>query len=104
MAIVLKDRVKETTSTTGTSDFVLGGSSSGYQAFSVIGANNFTYYCCYDNATGAWEVGYGQYTTTAGGTLVRTTVLSNSAATTSKISFAAGPKDVFITYPAEKAI
>ncbi len=104
MAIVLKDRVKETTSTTGTSNFVLGGASSGYQAFSVIGANNFTYYCCFDNATGDWEVGYGQYTTTAGGTLVRTTVLSNSAATTSKIVFAAGPKDVFITYPAEKAI
>jgi hypothetical protein len=104
MAIVLKDRVKETTTTTGTSNFVLGGSSSGYQAFSVIGANNFTYYCCFDNATGDWEVGYGQYTTTAGGTLVRTTVLSNSAATTSKISFSAGPKDVFITYPAEKAI
>jgi hypothetical protein len=104
MAIVLKDRVKETTSTTGTSNFVLGGASSGYQAFSVIGANNFTYYCCFDNATGDWEVGYGQYTTTAGGTLVRTTVLSNSAATTNKISFAAGPKDVFVTYPAEKAI
>lgn len=104
MAIVLKDRVRETTSTTGTADFVLGGASSGYQAFSVIGANNYTYYCCFDSATGAWEVGYGQYTTTAGGTLVRNTVLSNSAATTSKISFAAGPKDVFITYPAEKAI
>ena len=102
--LVLKDRVKETTATTGTSDFVLGGSSSGYQAFSVIGANNYTYYCCYDQATGDWEVGYGQYTTTAGGTLVRLNILSNSAATTSKISFAAGPKDVFITYPAEKAI
>jgi hypothetical protein len=104
MAIVLKDRVKETTATTGTSNFVLGGSSSGYQAFSVIGANNFTYYCAFDQASGDWEVGYGQYTTTAGGTLVRNTVISNSAATTSKISFAAGPKDVFITYPAEKAI
>jgi hypothetical protein len=104
MAIVLKDRVKETTATTGTSNFVLGGTSSGYQSFSVIGPNNFTYYCAYDQATGDWEVGYGQYTTTAGGTLVRTTVLSNSAATTSKIDFAAGPKDVFITYPAEKAI
>jgi hypothetical protein len=104
MAIVLKDRVKETTSTTGTADFVLGGATSGYQAFSVIGSNNYTYYCCFDQATGDWEVGYGQYTTTAGGTLVRNTVLSNSAATTSKIAFAAGPKDVFITYPAEKAI
>jgi hypothetical protein len=104
MTIVLKDRVKETTSTTGTSDFVLGGSSSGYQTFSIIGPNNYTYYCAYDQATGDWEVGYGQYTTTAGGTLVRDMVLSNSAATTSKISFAAGPKDVFITYPAEKAV
>ena len=104
MAIVLKDRVKETTNTTGTSDFVLGGTSSGYQNFSVIGANNYTYYCCYDQTTGDWEVGYGQYTTTAGGTLVRNTVLSNSAATTNKINFAAGPKDLFITYPAEKSI
>jgi len=104
MAIVLKDRVKETTNTTGTSDFVLAGSAAGYQAFSVIGANNYTYYCCFDQATGDWEVGYGQYTTTAGGTLVRSAVLSNSAATTSKVSFGAGPKDVFITYPAEKAI
>lgn len=104
MAIVLKDRVKETTATTGTADFVLGGSSSGYDAFSVIGANNYTYYCCYDQATGDWEVGVGQYTTTAGGTLVRDTVLDNSAATTSKINFGSGPKDVFITYPAKKAI
>jgi hypothetical protein len=104
MAIVLKDRVKETTATTGTADFVLGGAPSGYQTFSVIGANNFTYYCCFDQTTGAWEVGYGQYTTTAGGTLVRTTVMSNSAATTSKISFGAGDKEVFLTYPAEKAI
>lgn len=103
-AIVLKDRVKETTSTAGTSDFLLGGAASGYQTFSVIGANNFTYYCCFDNTTGDWEVGYGQYTTTGGGTLVRNTILSNSATTTSKIVFAAGPKDVFITYPAEKAI
>ncbi len=102
--LVLKDRVRETTLTTGTSDFVLTGAASGYQTFSVIGANNYTYYCCYDQITGDWEVGYGQYTTTAGGTLVRNTVLSNSAATTSKISFASGPKDVFITYPAEKAI
>lgn len=104
MAVVLKDRVKETTSTAGTSDFVLGGAASGYQAFSVIGADNYTYYCCFDNATGDWEVGYGQYTTTAGGTLVRNTILSNSAATTSKIDFAAGPKEVFLTYPAEKGI
>ena len=104
MAIVVKDRVKETTTTTGTSDFVLGGATTGFQTFSVIGANNYTYYCCVDPATGDWEVGYGQYTTTAGGTLVRNAVLSNSAASTSKISFSAGSKDVFITYPAEKAI
>jgi hypothetical protein len=102
MAIVLKDRVKETTTTTGTSDFTLAGAVGGFQAFSAVGNNNFTYYAAVDNTTGAWEIGYGQYLT-AGPTLTRTTILASSAAG-AKISFASGPKDVFVTYPAGKAI
>jgi hypothetical protein len=102
MALVLKDRVKETTSTAGTSNFVLGGASSGYQAFSVVGNGNTTYYAAFDSATGDWEVGIGTYSTT-GPTLTRDTVLeSNNAG--SKVVFAAGPKDVFLTYPAERAV
>jgi hypothetical protein len=102
MAIVVKDRVKQTTTTTGLSDFALTGTVSGFQSFSTIGNTNFTYYCAFDLATGDWEVGYGQYSTT-GPTLTRDTVLSSSAAG-AKISFASGIKDVFCTYPAEKAI
>jgi len=102
MALVLKDRVKEITSTTGTADFVLGGASSGYQTFSVVGNGNTTYYAAFDSATGDWEVGIGTYSTT-GPTLTRDTVLeSNNAG--SKVVFAAGPKDVFLTYPAERAV
>lgn len=104
MSIVVKDRVQETTATTGTADFALLGAVYSFQPFSVIGTNSYTYYAAVDPASGDWEVGYGQYTTTAGGTLVRNTVLSNSAGTLSKISFGSGLKNVFCTYPAEKAI
>ena len=102
MAIVVKDRVKETFTTTGTADFTLGGASVGYQAFSAIGNTNFTYYAAVDPSTGAWEVGYGQYLT-SGPTLTRDTILASSAAG-AKISFGAGSKEVFCTYPASKAI
>ena len=102
MAIVVKDRVKVVSATTGTSDFILGGAPSGFQTFAAIGNNNYTYYAAVDPATGDWEVGYGQYTT-AGPTLTRNTILSSSAAG-AKISFGSGDKDVFCTYPSEKAI
>jgi hypothetical protein len=103
MAIVLKDRVKETSTTTGTGTFTLLGAVEGYQAFSVIGNGNTTYYTIYNAEDGSWEVGIGTYTS-SGTTLSRTTVLSNSLNTTAKINFAVGTKDVFVTYPAEKAI
>lgn len=102
MAIVVKDRVKVVSATTGTSDFILGGAPSGFQTFAAIGNNNYTYYAAVDPATGDWEVGYGQYTT-SGPTLTRNTILSSSAAG-AKISFGSGDKDVFCTYPSEKAI
>jgi hypothetical protein len=102
MAIVVKDRVKETSTTTGTADFVLGGAAAGFQTFAAIGNTNFTYYAAVDPATGDWEVGYGQYSTT-GPTLTRNTILSSSAAG-AKISFGSGSKDIFCTYPSEKAI
>ena len=102
MALVLKDRVQETTTTTGTSDFVLGGAVLSYQAFSAIGNGNVTYYAAFDLTTGDWEVGIGTYSTT-GPTLARNTILSSSAAG-AKVSFAAGQKNVICTYPSEKAI
>lgn len=102
MALIVKDRVKESTTTTGTTDFVLGGAASGFQTFAVIGNGNTTYYAAVDQATGDWEVGIGTYSST-GPTLTRDTVLESSNSG-SKVSFAAGSKDVFCTYPAERAV
>jgi hypothetical protein len=100
VALVIKDRVKETTTTIGTGTLTLGGSSAGFVSFAVIGNNNTTYYTIVDGTTGAWEVGIGTYDT---GTLSRDTVLSSSD-NGSKVAFAAGNKDVFVAYPAEKAV
>lgn len=102
MAIVVKDRVQQTSTTTGTSDFLLTGTVAGFQTFAAIGNTNVTYYSSVDPSTGDWEVGIGTYSTT-GPTLARTTVLSSSASG-SKVSFGAGPKVVFCAYPSEKAI
>jgi serine acetyltransferase len=102
MALVVKDRVKVTFTTTGTSNFTLGSASLGFQSFSVIGDGNDTYYTAVDPITGDFEVGIGTYTT-AGPTLTRTTILESSAAG-AKVSFGAGSKDLFVTYPAERAV
>ena len=102
MALIVKDRVKESSTTTGTADFTLGGAAAGFQTFAVIGNTNTTYYAAVDQATGDWEVGVGTYSTT-GPTLTRDTVLESSN-TGSKVNFAAGSKDVFCTYPAERSV
>ena len=99
MALVLKDRVQETTTTTGTSDFTLGGAVLSYQSFSAIGNGNVTYYTAFDPNQGDWEVGIGTYTS-AGTTLSRDTVLSSSNSG-SKVSFGSESKDVFVSQPAE---
>lgn len=103
MAFVLKDRVKETSTTTGSGTITLAGASTGYQSFSAIGNGNSTYYCIALQGGNEWEVGIGTYTA-SGTTLSRDTVLSNSAGTTAKIVFSAGTKDVFVTQPSERAV
>ena len=100
MPLVVRDRVKESTLTTGLSTFVLTGTSTGFQDFSVIGNGNTTYYTAFDAGTGDWEVGIGTYTA-SGTTLSRDTVLASSAAG-AKVNFGAGSKEVFVTYPAGK--
>lgn len=102
MAFVLKDRVKETATTTGTGTFTLAGAATGYQGFSAIGNSNTTYYCIAGQTTSEWEVGIGTYTS-VGTTLSRDTVLASSNSG-SKVSFSAGTKDVFVVYPAGTAI
>jgi hypothetical protein len=102
MALVVKDRVKVTSTTTGTGTFTLGSAAAGFQDFSVIGDGNTTYYAIVDTTAGAWEVGIGIYTS-SGTTLSRDTVLESSNAG-ALVDFAAGSKDVFVTYPAERAV
>ena len=101
MALLVKDRIKETTTTTGTGTITLAGAVTGYQAFSVIGNASTTYYAIEDaNGTG-WEVGIGTYTL-SGTTLARTTILASSNSG-SAITLTSGTHDVFVTYPAGKA-
>jgi hypothetical protein len=102
MALVLKDRVKETSTTAGTGTITLDGAVTGFQSFSAVGNGNTTYYAIVDNATGAWEVGIGTYTS-SGTTLSRDTVLSSSTGG-SLVSFTSNPKDVFVTYPSEQGV
>lgn len=102
MALALKDRVKETTTTTGTGTVTLAGAASGFQSFAAVGDGNQTFYAISDAATGDWEVGVGTYTA-SGTTLSRTTVVSSSNAG-SLVNFAAGTKDVFVTYPASRSV
>jgi hypothetical protein len=97
MALVVKDRVQETTTTTGTGTLTLLGAVTGYQSFSVIGNGNTTYYTI-SSTSSEWEVGIGTYTS-AGTTLARTTVLASSNAGAA-VNLSAGTKNVFVTYPA----
>jgi hypothetical protein len=102
MALVVKDRVRESTTTTGTGTVTLGGAATGFQSFSVIGNGNTTFYTIQLSNTNEWEVGIGTYTS-SGTTLSRDTILESSNGGTA-VNFSAGTKDVFVTYPAEKAI
>jgi hypothetical protein len=102
MALVLADRVKETTTTTGTGTITLAGASTGYQSFAAVGNGNQTYYTIAGQGTSEWEVGIGTYTS-SGTTLSRTTVLASSNSG-SLVTFSAGTKDVFVTYPAGKSV
>ncbi len=102
MALVVKDRVRETTTTTGTGTVTLGGAATGFQSFSVIGNGNTTFYTIQLANTNEWEVGIGTYTS-SGTTLSRDTILESSNSGNA-VNFSAGTKDVFVTYPAEKAI
>ena len=104
MALVINDRVKETSTTSGTGDFTLAGASTGFITFnSGIGTSNTTYYTIHEQGTNNFEVGLG--TLTGSTTLQRDTVLSNSAGNTSKINFGSSTtKDVFCTMPASKSV
>ena len=100
MALVVNDRVKETSTTTGTGTLTLAGAVTGFETFSsAIGNTNTTYYAIVAQ-NGEFEVGLG---TVAAGTLARTTIISSSNSD-SAVSLPAGTKDVFCTLPASKSV
>lgn len=104
MALVLKNRVKEETTTTGTGAFALGGASAQFDTFQTYMSNgDTTYYSIAQSTAGTdeWEIGIGTWNT--GNTLSRTTVLAGSNGT-SAVDFGAGTKEIFMTYPADKAV
>ena len=100
MTLVLKDRVKETTTTTGTGTYTLAGALTGFEAFSQVGDGNTTYYTCTDGTD--FETGIGTFTL-SGTTLARTTILQSSNSDNA-VSWSAGTRTIFCTLPAQKMI
>ena len=101
MALTISDRIKETTTTTGTGTYTLGGAVTGFETFTVnLSNSDTTYYCCTDNTD--FEVGLGTFTS-SGTTLARTTVISSSNSN-SAVNWGAGTKTVFCTLPATKTV
>ena len=104
MALVINDRVKETSTTTGTGTLDLAGAVTGFVTFvSGIGNSNTTYYAIFEQGTNNFEIGIGTVTDATPDTLARTTVINNSLGTTAKINFS-GTLDVFCTLPASKSV
>ena len=104
MALVINDRVKVTSTTTGTGAFALAGAVTGFVTFvSGIGNSNTTYYAIFEQGTNNFEIGIGTVTDATPDTLARTTVINNSLGNTSKINFS-GTLDVFCTLPASKSV
>src|SRR5210317_1126874 len=102
MALVINDRVKETSTTTGTGTIDLAGAETGYESFvSGVGTTNTTYYAIELNSAGEWEVGIGTVTDAATDTLSRDTIISSSNSD-ALVNFSAGTKNVFCTLPASR--
>ena len=102
MAFVLNDRVKETSTTTGTGTFSLAGAETGFESFvSGVGDGNVTYYAISNDGTTEFEVGIGTVTDATPDTLARTTVISSSNSD-ALVNFSAGTKTVFCTLPASR--
>jgi len=104
MALVINDRVKETSTTTGTGTFDLAGAATGFETFVAgIATGNTTYYTIFNQGTTEWEVGLGTVTDATPDTLARNTIISSSNGD-SAVNFTSGTKDVFCTMPASKTV
>ena len=104
MALVINDRVKETSTTSGTGTLSLAGAETGYESFVAgIGTGNTTYYAIELNSAGEYEVGIGTVTDATPDTLSRTTIISSSNSDAA-VNFSAGTKNVFCTLPAKRTV
>jgi hypothetical protein len=102
MALVLKDRVKQSAAAPGTGTITLGATTAGFQSFAAVGNGNTTYFAIVDPASGAWEVNYGVYTS-SGTTLTRNATPFSSSTGGALVNFT-GAVDVFVTYPSSKSV
>lgn len=103
MALVLNDRVKQTTTTTGTGTITFASAVTGFETFAQgIGNSNTTYYAIFNGGTAEFEVGLGTLNGDST-TLARTTILSSSNSDNA-VDFSSGTKDIFCTLPASKAV
>ena len=103
MALVINDRVKETTTTTGTGTLTLGGAVTGFETFAAgVGNSNTTYYAVTLPGTAEFEVGLGTLSSDSS-TIARSTVISSSNSD-SAVNFSAGTKTIFCTIPASKSV
>jgi hypothetical protein len=101
MALTISDRIKETTTTTGTGTYTLGGAVTGFETFTVnLSNSDTTYYCCTDNTD--FEVGLGTFTS-SGTTLARTTILASSNSNNA-VNWSSGTRTIFCTIPAVKSV
>ena len=101
MALEIHDRVKETTTTTGTGTYTLAGAVAGFETFTAnLDNSDTTYYCCTDNTD--FEIGIGTFTS-SGTTLARTTILASSNSNNA-VNWSSGTRTIFMTYPADKAV
>ena len=101
MALVISDRIKETTTTTGTGTYTLGGAVTGFETFTAnLSNSDTTYYACTDGTD--FEVGLGTFTS-SGTTLARTTILSSSNSN-NEVSWSSGTRTIFCTLPAAKTV
>ena len=103
MALVINDRVKESSTTSGTGTIALAGAVQGFETFAAgIGNDNETYYAIYEDGTSNWEVGRGTLDGTSAN-LARTDVISSSNSD-SPVNFTGNSTEVFCTLPASKAV
>ena len=102
MALVLKDRVKQSAAAPGTGTITLGSTAAGFQSFAAVGNSNTTYFAIVDPVSGDWEVNYGVYTS-SGTTLTRNATPFSSSAGGALVNFT-GSVDVFVTYPSSNSV